>query len=51
MGYVINGREAILKAGEKLVVKPGERHTWWVHVDPASPQDLVVVFSADPDNG
>jgi len=51
MGYVCDGTERIARAGEKVSILPGQRHTWWVHVDAENPQDLVVVLSAAPDNG
>ena len=51
MGYVLEGKEMILKAGQSLSIAPGLRHTWWVHVDPTGPEDLVVLISAEPANG
>lgn len=51
MGYVIEGEEKLLYPGEKLAIAPGLRHTWWVHVEPGTPEDLVVVLTADPANG
>ena len=51
MGYFLEGKEMILKAGESLSIAPGLRHTWWVHVDPTGPEDLVVLLSAEPANG